>query len=222
MKKLTNGFPRLARESRAPQNEENTDPLQGSARDRMGIFRIVLVTVFLLSLNCLAPIKQFYPGTFFQEDHTYQNKPIGFSLSYRGNWDIITDPNEMKQHRKYAKSLQESGAELLFMGSTVENTQATRGIVTNLNETNREYAELIQRVNKSKKVQDYGLCDDTIHNVPMVRWEYSEGEYRFVEFFFSVDTYNLRVAFWTKPLLFKNFLPVYKGIMGTLTLIDRN
>jgi hypothetical protein len=217
-----NGFPRSARESRALQNEENTDPLQGSARDHMQLFRAVLIAGFLLSLNCLAPIKQFYPGTFFQEDRTYQNKSIGFSLSYRGNWDIITDPNEMKQHRKYAKSLQESGAEMLFIGYTVEKTQATRGIVTNLNETNREYSELIQRVNKSKMVKDYGLCEDTIHNVPMVRWEYSEGEFRFVEFFFSVDTYNLRVAFWTKPLLFKNFLPVYREIMGTLTLVDRN
>jgi hypothetical protein len=187
----------------------------------MGLFRVVLIAGFLLSLNCALPIKQFYPGTFFPEDRTYQNKPIGFSLCYRGNWDLITDPNEMKQHRKYAKSLQESGAELLFIGFTVEKTQGTRGIATNLNETNREYAELIQRVNRSKKVRDYGLCEDTIHNIPMVRWEYEEGEFRFVEFFFSVDTYNLRVAFWTKPLLFKNFLSVYKEIIGTMTLLDR-
>jgi hypothetical protein len=187
----------------------------------MGLFRVVFIAGFLLSLNCAAPIKQFYPGTFLPEDRTYQNKPIGFSLNYRGNWDLITDPNEMKQHRTTVKSLHESGAELLFIGFTVEETQATRGIAANLNETNREYAEQIQRVNKSTKVKDYGLCEDTIHSVPMVRWEYTKDEFRFVEFFFSVDTYNLRVAFWTKPLLFKNFLPVYKEIMGTLTFIDR-
>jgi hypothetical protein len=187
----------------------------------MGLFRTVLMAGFLILLSCAAQIKPFYPGTFYPEDHTYQNKPIGFSLSYRGNWDLITDPNEMKQHRSTVKSLHESGAELLFIGFTVEKTQATRGIATNLNETNREYAELIQRVNRSKKAKDYGLSDDTIHNVPMVRWDYARDGFRFVEFFFSVDTYNLRVAFWTKPLLFKNFLPVYKEIIGTLTFIDR-
>ena len=186
------------------------------------MFHAVLIAGFLLSLDCAVPIKQFYPGTFFPEDRTYQNKPIGFSLTYRGNWDIITNPNEMKQHRSTVKLLHESGAELLFIGFTVEKTQGTRGIATNLNETNREYAELTQRVNRNSRVKDYGICGDTIHNVPMVRWEYAEGEFRFVEFFLSVDTYNLRVAFWTKPLLFKNFLPVYKEIMGTLTLIDRN
>lgn len=185
------------------------------------MFRALLIAVFLLSLNCAAPIKQFYPGTFFPEDRTYQNKPIGFSLTYRGNWDIITDPNEMKQHKKDAKSLQDSGAELLFLGSTVENTQGTRAIAANFNETNREYAEQIQRVNRSNLVEDYGLCEDTIHNIPMMRWEYAEGGFRFVEFFFSVDTYNLRVAFWTMPLLFKKFLPVYRDILGTLTFLDK-
>jgi hypothetical protein len=187
----------------------------------MGLFRAVLIAGLLLSLNCAAPIKQFYPGSFFPEDRTYQNKSIGFSLTYRGNWDLITDPNEMRQYRSSVRSLHESGAELLFFGFTVEKTQGTRGIVTNLNETNLEYAELIQQVNKSKKIKDYGLCGDTINNVPMVRWEYATGGLRFVEFFFAVDTYNLRVAFWTKPLLFNNFLPVYKDIMGTLTFIDR-
>lgn len=209
------------RESPAPQNEESTDPLLGSDRDRMKLFCALLIAGLLLSLNCAGPIKQFYPGTFFPEDRTYQNKPIGFSITYRGNWDIITDPNEMKQHRKDAKSLQDSGAELLFWGSTVENTQGTRCIAANFNETNREHAEQIQRVNRSKKVEDYGLCEDTIHNIPMVRWEYAEAGFRFVEFFFSVDTYNLRVAFWTMPLLFKKFLPVYKEMLGTLTFLDR-
>ncbi|HUI90760.1 MAG TPA: hypothetical protein VLX68_00800 [Chitinivibrionales bacterium] len=181
----------------------------------------VLSTGFLLILGCLAPIKQFYPGAFFPKDRTYQNQPIGFSLSYRGNWDLITDPNNMKGHRSTVRTLHESGAELLFIGFTVEKTQATRGIVANLNETNREYAEQMQQINKNSKVQDYGLFDDTVYNVPMVRWEYSSGEFRFVEFFFTIDTYNLRIAFWTKPLLFKNFYPVYRDIMGTLTRIDR-
>jgi hypothetical protein len=188
----------------------------------MRSFRAVPIAGFLLCLSCFAPIKQYYPGTFFPKDRIYQNKPIGFSLCYRGNWDVLTDPNDMKQHRSTVTLLHESGAELLFIGFTVEKTQGTRCIVNNFNETNRKYAEEIQQANRSNMVKDDGLFDDTIHYVPMVRWEYSEGEFRFVEFFFTVDTYNLRVAFWTKPLLYKNFYPVYREIMGTMTLIDRN
>jgi hypothetical protein len=178
----------------------------------------ISVAMFSLLCTCAAPIRQFYPGTYFPQDRTYQNKPIGFSLTFRGNWDITTDPNEMSTNKENAKALHISGAELLFIGSTVEETQGTRGIVINFNETNKKYAEEIQRVNKDLSDTDYGLADVTIHDVPMVRWEYAKGEYRFVEFFFSIDTYNLRVAFWTKPRLYENFLPVYEDIMSTLTI----
>ena len=53
------------------------------------------------------------------------------------------------------------------------------------------------------------------------RWEYSKSGLRFVEFFFAIDTYNLRIAFWTTPVLYGNFLPVYREIMETLRLTDR-
>jgi hypothetical protein len=184
--------------------------------------RIFSLSVAVLSLlcTCAAPIRQFYPGTYFPQDRTYQNKAIGFSLTFQGNWDITTDPNEMSTNKENAKELHTSGAELLFIGSTVEGTQGTRGIVFNFNETIKKYAEEIQRVNKDLSDTDYGLSDVTIHDVPMVRWEYAKGEYRFVEFFFSIDTYNLRVAFWTKPRLYENFLPVYEDIMSTLTIHD--
>jgi hypothetical protein len=176
----------------------------------------------LLGFGCAAPLKEFYPGTFLPEQRIYQNKPIGFSLAYRGNWDITTDPNRMKAHRKFARELHHTGAELLFIGFTMEKTQGTRCIVSNLNETNWEYAEQIQLINRAQIDSDNGLTNDTVGTVPVVRWEYSKDEFRFVEFFFEVDTYNLRVAFWAKPLLYGKFLPVYKEIMGTLALSDKH
>ncbi len=181
----------------------------------------VIATGAILVLGCAAPMKQFYPGRYFSEDRTYQNKSIGFSLTYRGNWDIITDPNDMLENKTYAKQLHQSGAELLFIGFTVEKTQGTRCIVTNLNETDRQYAQDIERIYKAQTDRDFGLAEDTLHPVPMVRWEYAKDEFRFVEFFFSVDTYNIRVAFWTKPALYDHFLPVYEDIMETLSLSDR-
>jgi hypothetical protein len=179
----------------------------------------IVVSVILLA-GCIAPIKQFYPGTYFPEDRIYENKPIGFSMSYRGNWELITDPNRMKDNTKFARELHQTGAELLFIGFTVERTQGTRFIANNLNETNREYAEQIQNINKTQVDSDSGLADDTVHSIPVVRWEYSKSDFKFVEYFFSVDTYNLRVAFWTKPSLYANFFPIYKEIMESLTLTN--
>ncbi len=179
------------------------------------------VTCALFIIGCAAPIKQFYPGTFSREDRTYQNKSIGFSLTYRGSWELITDPNGMKENKKYAKECQQSGLELLFIGFTAEKMQGTRCIVWNLNETNKEWAEHIQRINKTQIDKDYGTAEDTLHGVPMVRWEYAKDELRFVEFFFSIDTYNLRIAFWTTPDLYDKFLPVYEDMMKTLSIINR-
>jgi hypothetical protein len=178
--------------------------------------------VLLMTLGCAAPIKQFYPGAYFPEDRIYQNKTIGFSFAYRGNWELATDPNEMRDHKSYIKELHTLGAELLFMGNTVEKTQGTRGIVFNLNKSNKEYAEYIRKINSQDQQLDSGLTDCEIANVPMVKWLYEKDGFRFVEFFIKVDTYNVRIAFWTTPDLFPNFLPVYEEIMGTFSITGRN
>ncbi len=183
--------------------------------------REVAIAGVVLVVACAAPIKQFYPGTFFPAERTYQNKPIGFSLTYKGSWELTTNPNEMRENRAFAQELHKTGVELLFVGFTAEKTQGTRCIASNTNEATREYAEQIHRLNKEQIESDSGLADDTVHTVPMVRWEYSKNEIQFVEFFFAVDTYNMRIAFWTTPLLYGKFYPVYREILGTLQLTDR-
>ena len=50
----------------------------------------------------------------------------------------------------------------------------------------------------------------------MVKWVYDKSGFRFVEFFFNIGTYDIRVSFWTKPDLFEKFLPVYEQIISTL------
>ena len=183
--------------------------------------KFYFIALFFLFLNCIATIKQFYPGFYFSEDRIYQNKALGFSLKFIGNWEIVTDPNKMKQHKSYAKLLHDSGAELLFVGFTVEKTHGTRAIAANLNETNMEYAKLIQRINKSSEIKDNGIYEDTINNIPFVVWEYEKDEFKFIELFFNVATYNIRMAFWSKPSFFEKFLPVYKEIMGSLSYYEK-
>jgi len=47
-------------------------------------------------------------------------------------------------------------------------------------------------------------------------------EFRFVEFFLQSTPIICASRFWTKPLLYGKFLPVYKEIMGTLALSDKH
>ena len=92
----------------------------------------------------------------------------------------------------------------------------------NLNKSNREYAEYIRKINSQDQQVDSGLTDCEIAHVPMVQWLYEKEGFRFVEFFIKVDTYNIRIAFWTTPDLFPNFLSVYEEIMGTFSITGRN
>jgi hypothetical protein len=179
---------------------------------------VTIAFLVCLGIQCARPIIQYYPDMFFPEDRTYQNKALGFTFSFIGNWEIICDPNKMKENRANAALLQETGGELLFVGYTVEKTQGTRGIAVNLNQTNRDYAEEIVKLNGEDQLIDSSLADISIANVPMVRWIYKKVGFDFVEFFFKIETYNVRIAFWTKPRIFSNFLPVYENIMGTLIL----
>jgi hypothetical protein len=182
--------------------------------------RIILISVFLL-FGCGVTVKQFYPDTFYREDQVYENKPLRFLLTFSGNWHLFTDPEEMdRDSRLHALELNKSGIELLFIGSTVEGLYGTRGIAVNLNEPGSEYAEYIHRINKDDITNDKGLVQFVAGKNSMVKWVYDKSEFRFVEFFFNIGTYDLRIAFWTRLALFEKFLPVFEEIMSTLTIIN--
>ncbi len=183
--------------------------------------KIAALVVVAVGLECAAPIVQYYPDVYFPEDRTYQNKSLGITFSFVGNWEIECDPNKMKENKSNALLLQETGGELLFVGYTVEKTQGTRGIAVNLNETNMGYAEEIIKLNKEEQQVDSGLNEISIASIPMIQWIYEKAGFKFVEFFFKIETYNVRIAFWTKPRLFSNFLPVYEDIMRTMILTGR-
>jgi hypothetical protein len=183
----------------------------------MNIFRLILIALLFYGVGCAPALKAYYPGTYYPEDHTYQNKALDFSLTFRGNWEIITELSAMKDNQETAHELHRSGSELLFIGYTVEQTQGTRCIASNLNESARLFAENIRNVNKADLDADSGLTEDTINGVGVTVWRYTKGGFCFVEYFFDVDTYDIRVAFWSKPRLFENFLPVYNDIIGSLS-----
>jgi hypothetical protein len=179
---------------------------------------LFFLTVAMACTMCTAPaMRQFYPDTYFEADNVYENKTLRFILTYGNNWYLFTDPNEMdKQTRAFAKSLQKQGVELLFAGATVDGMHGTRGIAVNLNESGKEYAQRIYDLNKDDVVSDEGLIDFIIKGKNLVKWTYAKSGFRFVEFFFAIDTYDIRIAFWTHPDLFDNFLPVYEQIISTL------
>lgn len=173
--------------------------------------------LFLL-LGCAAPLRQFYHDEYFPEDHVYENKPIGFLLTFRGEWSIVTDPNAMnKIYRAFAATMQVSGGELLFMGNSIEGLYGVKAIAINLNEPPHEYAKYIRDLNTPDVENNTEPVDFIGGEHTMVKWIYDKSGYRFVEFFFVVDTYDVRLSFWTKPALFDGFLPVFEEIAASLT-----
>jgi hypothetical protein len=176
----------------------------------------------MLFAGCASHLEQFYPDDFFEQDNVYENKPLGFSLTYKGNWLIVTDPDEMTgASKQFAKDLRRLGAELLFVGFTVEGTQGTRGIAANLNEPPMEYAEQIRNLNKTEITGDSDLSEYIAGDREMVKWEYRIGDFHFVEFFFVSETYDVRVAFWTRTNLFDNFFPVYEEIISSIVTVGK-
>lgn len=181
----------------------------------------LVVAALVVLLDCAGPIKEFFPDSYFPQDHVYQNRSLRFSLTFRENWNITTDPNQMAGATKQlARDLQRRSAELLFIGSTAEATQGVRGIAVNLNVPPRQYAESIRKVNAADVQRDLGITDLNIDGMSMSRWDYFIRDFRFVEFFFTLDTYDIRIAFWAKPDVFERFEPVYVDIMSSLSFED--
>ena len=178
---------------------------------------ILFVACLLLFIKCAGPIKQFYPDSYFSEDNIYQNKPIRFSLTFRNNWDIETDPNKMERGiQKEVRRYQKIGVELLFAGITTDGLHGVSAVAANLNASTQEYAETIRKLNKDYITADSGLVDMLIKDKPVVKWKYSKLGLQYIEFFFTIDTYNVRVAFWSEPNIFDRFLPVYISIISSL------
>ena len=179
---------------------------------------VLAISLTLFLFSCTPTVKPFYHGTFFPEDNIYRNTSLRFLMSFRGNWDIVTDPNHMsRSNRDFALELQKSGIDLLFVGSTVEGLHGTRAIAANYNKPALEYALSIQELNIGYIQNDRGFTDLT-DEIELVRWIYEKSGFTFTEYFVAIDTYNIRFAFWTTPDLFERFLPVYEGIIGTLQL----
>ena len=179
-------------------------------------FRVLSITGVLF-LFCTAPIKQFYPDTYYPEDQIYENKPLHFVLRFQGNWVLFTDPRDMdKGSRDLAITMAKSGVELLFVGATVEGMHGTRGIAVNFNEPAHDYAKRIRDINRNDVQNDQGLTDMVLGTNSMVKWVYDKIDFRFAEFFFTIDTYDIRISFWSRSELFDKFLPVYEQMMTSL------
>jgi hypothetical protein len=180
-------------------------------------FYFLFSLLALLTVNCAAPIKQFFPDTYYSEDRIYENKPLHFIVQFKGNWDLITDPNELSSGaKKTVVRWAKSGIELLFVGSTSEGLHTTRGMAENLNMPAREFAGTVLKNSESGVQNDRGLSDVTLGQNEMVKWVYDKEGFRYAEYFFAIDTYDIRIAFCSRPDAFERFLPVYEGIMATL------
>jgi hypothetical protein len=175
------------------------------------------LTIAILLCSCAGPIRQFYPDAYYSEDHLYENKSLHFIMKFAGNWEIITDPNEMgDETKKIARQFQKSGVELLFIGATVEGYHVVRGQAVNLNEPAMDYAQYLRRISAKEVENDQGLTPIVFGKNSMVKWVYDKGQSRIVEYIFTIDSYDIRIAFGTRIEFFEKFLPVYEETMSSL------
>jgi hypothetical protein len=178
----------------------------------------IFLTVAGLLAGCAPAVTEFYPDHYYAEDGIYQNRLIDFTLTLSGGWLITTDPNRLERaQRKLARSLNQQGVEMLFVGYTPDMMHGVRALAANLNLPARTYAEHVWNANHTAAQSDSGLTEMLVNNIPMTRWLYTLHGLQYAEYFFTFDTYNLRLAFWTTPDRFDRFLPVYTDIMATIS-----
>ncbi len=182
-------------------------------------FQAIIAFCAVSLFSCTAPLVQYYPDTFYKQDCIYENRAIGFTLTYRGTWDLETEPSQMSSgNRAFARELNRNGLELLYVGSTAEGFHGTRAIAANLNEPVMAYAKRIRNFNLEDNSSDSGLVPFDTEKGKWVKWVYEKSSFRFVEFFCRIETMNIRVAFWSTPEMFDRFLPVYEEIVHSMTV----
>jgi hypothetical protein len=122
-----------------------------------------------------------------------------------------------KSSRDFAIQLNKRGAELLFVGASVEGAYGSRGIAINLNEPALDYAQQVRELNKEDVQDDSGIVEFYSGSCPMAKWTYSMFNFRFAEFFINAGTYDVRIAFWTKKDSFENFQPLFEEIISSIS-----
>jgi hypothetical protein len=181
--------------------------------------RSAIPVMLLLLCVCAVPLRQFYPDSYYEEDRIYENRPLRFAMKFQDNWLLFTDPRDMdKGSKQLARMFARSGYELLFVGATVEGMHGTRGIAVNLNEPADIYAQHIRELNKDEVQNDRGLTAMVAGRTGLVKWVYDKADFRFAEFFININTYDIRIAFWSRAQLFEKFLPVYEEMIASIEI----
>ena len=174
-------------------------------------------------MGCAAPLKEIYHDTYFEEDGIYQNSALGFSLQFPVEWYLFTDPNTMSKPLKaLARDMLKDASELLFVGTTSDGLQGVKGVAAHLNANAVEYAKAYYQINKPDMVGDSGLVEIPINEVPMVVWEYSKkvgtSYVHYIEFFFSIRSYTVRICFWADQRIFNRFMQTYFDVIKSIEL----
>jgi len=204
-----------------PHCKSNADNLVLQQRRIMSLSKIIIISIVsaLLTLTSCAPqLKQFYSGHYYIEDSIYENKSLQFIITYKRGWYLFTEEYEMDNATKaFAQSLHKRNQELLFAGATSDGLYGSRCIAANFNFPVEQFANNIHNANKNDVQKEFGLTATIIGDFPAYKWVYDQKGFRFVEYFFKINTCNIRIAFWTKTELFDNNLSVFEDIISTIS-----
>jgi hypothetical protein len=190
-------------------------------RRNMSVSKIIVISIVsaLLMLSSCAPqLKRFYDGQYYIEDSIYENKSLQFIITYKRGWYLFTQEYEMDNATKaFAHSLHKRNQELLYAGATSDGLYGSRCIAANFNFSVEQFANNIRNANKNDVQKEYGLTNTVIGEYPAYKWVYDQKGFRFVEYFFKINTCDIRIAFWTKTELYANNIDVFEDIISTIS-----
>ncbi len=178
---------------------------------------IVLVAV----LAGCGEIKDVYSDRYIEEDFKYVNDTIGFSITFK-DWEVYPHISSMpKGAQKFAKSLRDQGAELIFVANSSNRLLTARATVEEMNLPLHQYYNLIYDINREQLEEGVSKDMITVGKTDMVKWIYKAAKsFTDQEYQVKKDKYNIRLSFWTTRSLFDDYKDDFHEIASTFRTTD--
>jgi hypothetical protein len=177
------------------------------------IFGLLLIVV-----SC-ASIKQQHPGNF--KHHKYVNSEIGFSLIFKGPWQVYASPeNASPGLRQIFSVIRQQNQPVLYVG-IYDDMNVLAYATSSKPSINLDlYISVLLALAQSSMGPVISKEKETIHDIPMIRLEYfgklENSRAIFLEYFFDVGKSRLRVVFGADSEIFENLRKEFESVIRSI------
>ncbi|OHD13972.1 MAG: hypothetical protein A2086_10570 [Spirochaetes bacterium GWD1_27_9] len=207
---------------------------------------IKIIFIFFIIFSCKSNNQKLNDLSFVEEkieydkykdsykDFTYENKSLGFTMSFDKDWVITTEfRNFDSDQKKYATYFATPTNEILFFGYNEEKKIGIRAIKEELGLANDDYFSKIKESNSSD-VNNYGIRFPksqkvVLKNIQGLNFVFettinAKNVFVFDSIIFKNKNSNFRVDMWTKKSNYETvssyIATLYQTIDFVITEID--